>query len=263
MEDSLMRVFGGERVKNLMGTFGIPHDQPIEMRLLSSTLESAQTRIEGFHFDARKQVLAYDDILNQQRLIIYSRRRKLLVGDGAEVQAVLKELHQEQPDSRAVTEAKVAELGTAVFMDLLRRLVLQTIDTLWVEHLEVMQYTRSSVTLRAYGQRDPLIEYRKEGTRLFKEMQAHVWSRVAAVLPQLQPRVIALDEATMRGEAKAAQAAAGASTATPKKSTPRSSTSSFGRNDLVTITNGTDRQTLKYKKAEPLLRVGWTLETSA
>ena len=64
-----MRVFGGDRVRNLMGTFGIPEDQPIEMKMLAKTLESAQTRIEGFHFDARKQILAYDDVLNQQRMV--------------------------------------------------------------------------------------------------------------------------------------------------------------------------------------------------
>ena len=68
MDDSLMRVFGGDRVKNMMGKFGIPEDQPIEMKMLNNTLENAQTRIEGFHFDARKQILAYDDVLNQQRI---------------------------------------------------------------------------------------------------------------------------------------------------------------------------------------------------
>jgi preprotein translocase subunit SecA len=260
MDDTLMRVFGGDRVKGLMGTFGIPEDQPIEMRLLSSTLESAQTRIEGFHFDARKQVLAYDDVLNQQRTIIYARRRQLLAGDAAEVARFRTELISTIPDVEATLEAKQAELGTAEFTDLFRRVILQMVDTLWVEHLEVMNYTRSSVNLRAYGQRDPLIEYRKEGTRLFREMQYAVCARIAEVLPRLQPRVVAADEETLRRQAEAAQAAAGASAARASATrAPVTANAAPGRNDLVIITDGTNTQTIKYKKAEPLLAQGWII----
>jgi preprotein translocase subunit SecA len=260
MDDTLMRVFGGDRVKSLMGTFGIPEDQPIEMRLLSSTLESAQTRIEGFHFDARKQVLAYDDVLNQQRTIIYARRRQLLAGDAAEVARFRNELINTIPDVEATLEAKQAELGTAEFTDLFRRVILQMVDTLWVEHLEVMNYTRSSVNLRAYGQRDPLIEYRKEGTRLFREMQYAVCARIAEVLPRLQPRVVAADEETLRRQAEAAQAAAGASAARASATrAPVTANAAPGRNDVVTITDGTNMQTIKYKKAEPLLAQGWKI----
>jgi preprotein translocase subunit SecA len=262
MEDSLMRVFGGDRVKGLMGTFGIPEDQPITMGMLSSTLENAQTRIEGFHFDARKQVLAYDDVLNQQRTVIYGRRRRLLAGDEAEVVSFKTELIATIPESEAALEAKEAELGSEEFADLFRRLVLQMVDTLWVEHLEVMNYTRSSVNLRAYGQRDPLIEYRKEGTRLFREMQYAVCARVAEVLPRLQPRVVAADEAERKRKAEAAQAAAGAGAArTTATRAPHVAAAAPGRNDLVTITNGTDTQTLKYKKAEPLLAQGWKIRS--
>jgi preprotein translocase subunit SecA len=147
MEDSLMRVFGGERVKSLMGSFGIPEDQPIEMKILSSTLENAQTRIEGFHFDARKQILAYDDVLNLQRIVIYGRRHKLLLGDEAELAELLLEVKAVSEDNGEAIEAKRAELGDEVFMNLFRRLSLQMIDSLWVDHLEVMSYTRSSVNL--------------------------------------------------------------------------------------------------------------------
>ena len=82
-------------------------------------------------------------------------------------------------DGGAAIEAKINELGAETFRNLFRRLSLQMIDTLWVEHLEVMSYTRSSVNLRAYGQRDPLVEYRKEGIRLFKEMQVVILNRIA------------------------------------------------------------------------------------
>ena len=92
MDDGLMRVFGGDRIKGLMGTFGIPEDQAIENKMISRQLEGAQSRIEGFHFDSRKQVLAYDNVLNQQRQIVYERRNRLLMGAIEEVNAVIAEV---------------------------------------------------------------------------------------------------------------------------------------------------------------------------
>ncbi len=260
MDDSLMRVFGGERVKNLMGTFKIPEDQPIEMGIISKTLESAQTKIEGFHFDARKQVLAYDDVLNKQRQVVYAQRKKLLLADNEEVARVMLELQAEFPDTQSTVEAKSNEFGAEVFKDIFRRLTLQMIDMLWVEHLEVMNYTRSSVTLRAYGQRDPLIEYRKEGNRLFKEMQAALYIRLSEVLPKIQPQVVVKEEADRKHEAEVAQAAAGTTEDSKSaKSHPLVKENSYGRNDLVTITNGEETKELKYKKAEALLAEGWTI----
>ncbi len=260
MDDSLMRVFGGERVKNLMGTFKIPEDQPIEMGMISKTLESAQTKIEGFHFDSRKQVLAYDDVLNLQRQSVYGRRRKLLTGEESEVTEVLDELRATFPDIDAVITAKRAELGEAVFLDIFRRLTLQMIDMLWVEHLEVMSYTRSSVSLRAYGQRDPLVEYRKEGNRLFREMQEALYVRIADILPRIQPQVVAKEEEVRKHEAEVAQAAAGETIESKEgKRTPIVKDHTYGRNDLVTITNGTDTKEMKYKRAEELLNSGWQI----
>jgi preprotein translocase subunit SecA len=263
MDDSLMRVFGGARVQGLMGTFKIPEDQPIEMGMISRTLESAQTKIEGFHFDSRKQVLAYDNVLNQQRQVIYVRRRKLLQADEQEIADVLQELYAAHPEAEGIIAAKKAEFGEEVFIDLFRRLLLQMTDMLWVEHLEVMGFTRSSVSLRAYGQRDPLIEYRKEGLRLFKEMQNVLLDRVAEVLPRVQPQEFAKEEAQRRETARAAQAAAGVSNAnTAKKSAkqePVQKEELYARNDMVTITDGTQTQELKYKKAQDLLANGWTV----
>ncbi len=258
MDDSLMRVFGGERVKSLMGTFKIPEDQPIEMGLISRTLESAQTKIEGFHFDARKQVLAYDNVLNLQRQSIYTRRRKLLMGDVHEVETVETELFTAFPEIQTAVAAKKTEFGELVFMDIFRRLTLQMIDMLWVEHLEVMSYTRSSVSLRAYGQRDPLIEYRKEGNRLFKEMQGALYVRIAEVLPRIQPQAVAKEEQVRKQEAEAAQAAAGETIESKDtKHTPVVHGKTYGRNDLVTVTDGTETKEMKYKKAEDLLQSGW------
>ncbi|NCT01841.1 preprotein translocase subunit SecA [Candidatus Parcubacteria bacterium] len=258
MDDSLMRVFGGERVQSLMGTFKIPADQPIEMGMISRTLESAQTKIEGFHFDSRKQVLAYDDVLNLQRQSIYSRRRKLLMGDEHEVETVEGELFADFPELQTTVETKKAEFGETVFLDIFRRLTLQMIDMLWVEHLEVMGYTRSSVSLRAYGQRDPLIEYRKEGNRLFKEMQSALYVRIAEVLPRIQPQTVAKEEEARKAEAEAAQAAAGETMESKdEKRTPVVRIETYRRNDLITITDGTETKEMKYKKAEALLESGW------
>lgn len=263
MDDSLMRVFGGARVQGLMGTFKIPEDQPIEMGMISRTLENAQTKIEGFHFDSRKQVLAYDDVLNQQRQVIYARRRKLLESDKNEINTVLQELYVAHPEAEAIITQKKAEFGDEVFTDLFRRLLLQMIDMLWVEHLEVMNFTRSSVNLRAYGQRDPLIEYRKEGLRLFKEMQFVLLDRVTEVLPRVQPQEVAKEEAERKATARAAQAAAGVTATSAAKGgdkqTPVQKENQYARNDLVTITDGSQTQELKYKKAEELLASGWTI----
>jgi preprotein translocase subunit SecA len=258
MEDSLMRVFGGDRVKNLMGTFGIPEDQPIEMKLISKQLESAQTRIEGFHFDSRKQVLAYDDVLNLQRITIYNRRRKLLYRDESELARIKDELILQVPSLAAVLEAKTAEYGSETMDAMFSQLCLQIIDSLWVDHLEMMGHIRSSVNLRAYGQRDPLIEYRREGTISFTDLQANILRRIAEVLPNMQPAIIAREEVEHQKEAEAAIKASEVS-GVKQPSLPRTAEVVPGRNDLVTITNGTVTETVKYKKAEAKLSAGWRL----
>ena len=260
MEDTLMRVFGGERIKNLMGTFGIPEDQPIENRMITKQLEGAQTRIEGFHFDARKQVLAYDDVLNKQRQVIYDRRRKLLIGNGDEVDTMLKEMVDAIPGSSEALDKKRAEFSLEEWTELMRRLALQVTDIIWVEHLEVMSYTRSSVNLRAYGQRDPLIEYRKEASRLFKEMQQGTLYRIAEVLPNLKPEAVEKEERELREAQKRAQESAGAGSHSGYSRVPVVKEKTYGRNDVVTITNGTETKEMKYKKAERMIaEEGWKI----
>jgi preprotein translocase subunit SecA len=254
MEDQLMRVFGGDRIKSLMGTFGIPEDQPIENRMISKQLETAQSRIEGFHFDARKQVLAYDNVLSQQRQMVYERRNKLLKGLPEEVHAILREVIEAVPEAEAVINAKAKEYTPQEWDELTRRLCLQMIDMLWVEHLEVMQYTRASVNLRAYGQRDPLTEYRKEGIRLFGEMQEIVLHRIAEVIPNLQSAALAKEEEEMKkARAFARRAGGDKATAASQKQQPHISEKTPNRNDMVKITNGTEVKELKFKKAEPFL----------
>lgn len=261
MEDSLMRVFATDTVKNMMGRFGIPEDQPIENSLITRSLESAQERIEGFNFDARKHVLAYDDVLNKQRMAIYARRKNLLRGSHEEVETVLSETLSEHPESREALAARRTELGEDRWFSLSRRLMLQVLDALWVEHLELMDYTRSSVNLRAYGQRDPLIEYRKEGNRLFNEMQTAFRGRVAEFLPKAVEEAVAREEAEQRALAEAALRTIKTEATTLRATTAaQPPAAQFGRNDLVTVSDGTETREMKYKKAEELIaNGGWKI----
>jgi preprotein translocase subunit SecA len=192
LEDNLMRVFASDMIKNMMGRFGIPEDEPIENKLVSRALESAQTKIEGFNFDARKHVLEFDNVLDKQRRAIYDKRRKVLVGSPEDVESVLGDLAAlgdslalEGVSLRDVQKKKEEEFGKEALLGAVRGLVLQTIDHLWVDHLESMEYLRGSVNLRAYGQRDPLVEYRKEGTRLYKDMEFTLANQVFEVLGKL------------------------------------------------------------------------------
>jgi preprotein translocase subunit SecA len=113
--------------------------------------------------------------------------------------------------------------------------------------------------LRAYGQRDPLLEYRKEGTRFFKDLQFSVLRRINEILPNIQPVVVDREEAEMKKQAEAAQAAAGATPGSKPAAVTARAADVPGRNDMVTITNGEKTETMKYKKAEPLLSSGWTI----
>ena len=186
MEDSLMRVFASETIKKMMGKLGIAEDEPIHNRLITRSLETAQKKIEGFHFDARKRVLEYDDVLNYQRKVIYESRRKILVGDASELKSYLDEISRDAiPEVKKAIEEKEQKFGTEEFVTTLRRVILQTIDMFWVEHLEVMDYMRGSVNLRAYGQRDPLVEYKKEGSRFFKEMQNNIEGQVLKLISSI------------------------------------------------------------------------------
>jgi len=165
-----------------MGKLGVPEDQPIENRFISNTLENAQAKIEGFHFDARKHTLEYDNVMNHQRKVIYERRRVMLSGDHKEIQNFLNSIYTTYPRLEEIVKQKREALGEALFFETVRRIALYTTDTLWVEHLETMEYTRSSVNLRAYGQREPLIEYKKEGLNLFREMEVNFKEKVFSLI---------------------------------------------------------------------------------
>jgi len=137
LEDDLLRIFGGERIKSLMESFNLPEDQPIESSLVSRAVNEAQRKIEGLNFDLRKHLLEYDDVLNKQRTAFYKKRQEILAG---------------------VKEDKSP---------------LMMLDVLWMNHLENLEALRESVGMRAYGQKEPLIEYRRESYIMFKEMTAN------------------------------------------------------------------------------------------
>ncbi|MBI2024413.1 preprotein translocase subunit SecA [Candidatus Giovannonibacteria bacterium] len=183
LEDDLMRIFGSERIKGMMGTFGLPEDEPIQHKLVSNAIESSQAKIEGFNFDARKHLLEYDDVMNKQRTAIYDKRKKVLFSSDEE----FKEIYPNYL-SEAVTEeilkTKEEELKES-FLPVLRALLLRTIDMLWMEHLELMEYARSSVRLRAYGQRDPLIEYKNEAIKLFRDLEASTSANFSHLIEHL------------------------------------------------------------------------------
>jgi preprotein translocase subunit SecA len=182
LEDDLMRIFGAERIKNMMGRFGIPEDQPIENRFVSKTLEGAQAKIEGFHFDSRKHTLEYDDVMNHQRKIVYERRQKMLFADREGIEALIQNILETREGSDKIVEEKRAKLGEEAFFETVRRIALYATDALWMEHLEAMDYLRSSVNLRAYGQREPIVEYKKEGLAMFKEMEEAFKDQVVSLV---------------------------------------------------------------------------------
>src|SRR3989338_4188989 len=186
LEDDLMRIFGSEKIKTMMGRFGILEDQPIENRFIGRTLEGAQAKIEGFHFDARKNTLEYDDVMNHQRKIIYERRQKMLKADKKGIEQLLKNISEEKDGFDKILEEKIKKISEEAFLETVRRIALYTTDSLWMEHLEAMDYLRSSVNLRAYGQREPIVEYKKDGLKMFKEMEEIFKEQVFSLIITIQ-----------------------------------------------------------------------------
>jgi preprotein translocase subunit SecA len=194
--------------------------------------------------------------MNTQRLAIYARRRAALMGTNEEVEELIVNFTGIEGDARTAFDAKKVELGTE-FVPMLRRLLLQAIDTFWLEHLETMDYLRRSVSLRAYGQRDPLIEYRREGLMRFRSLETDIAAVVAQNIPNLAPA----DDARIRAEEEKVRAQLHAAGAEDGANAPAILVKGplHGRNDMVVIKKGTETQTLKYKKAEPLLSEGWEI----
>lgn len=239
LEDSLMRIFASDTIKSLMGRFGIPEDEPIENKMITRALENAQEKIEGFNFDARKHVLQYDNIINLHRKTIYERRRKLLLGTKEEVKEYFDNLitsaDEFGEEIAKARDEKISAIGEDAFYDVVRRLALQTNDMFWIDHLELMDYARSSVNLRAYGQRDPLVEYKNEGLRLYKEMEEGIRHQILEMIPRIEVGAFIQREAELK-KVEAQMTLAGGASSTTDQSTSSSHAKTpdghdIGRND--------------------------------
>jgi len=279
LEDDLMRVFASDMVKSMMARLNIPEDEAIQNSIVSRALETAQSKIEGVHFDSRKHILDYDDVLNQQRTSIYKRRRAILLGEN------IPEVFEEAvvgatEEQRKLIDEKRARMGDPAFFVGVRRVLLQTIDTFWVDHLEDMEYLRNSVNLRAYGQRDPLVEYKKEGLRLFRGMSAAVNSSIIEVIPRLiepqqanvqvgqTPIEKAARNITLQGGSANTGGNSNANAGTNALKDNSSAISAqleesdekLGRNDkIILVKDGVEKE-VKVKKADALLAQGWQVK---
>ena len=174
LEDDLMRIFGGDKLKSLMEKLNIPEDQPIEAKMISGAIESSQSKIEGMNFDIRKHVLEYDDVMNKHRETIYRKRREFLSASPGELKEKIFKILKEQGFSEKDYENKEKEVGEENMRKIEKIAALKTLDFFWMDHIDAMEQLRDSVRLRAYGQQDPLIEYKTEGHLLFRKLLKNI-----------------------------------------------------------------------------------------
>ncbi len=185
LEDELMQRFGSDRIKGLMDMLKVPEDMPIENKMISSAIEKAQAKIEGYNFDIRKHVLDYDEVMNKQRTAVYNMRKEILFDStNEEIHNKVKELMNEEELKQY--EGKIQETPENEKGNLEKFVMLRAIDMLWMEHLETMECLRDSVNLRAYGQKDPLVEYKNEGHRLFGKMMDEINNSIVEMLLRVE-----------------------------------------------------------------------------
>lgn len=292
LEDDLMRLFGSDNIATIMEKLGMGEDEPIEHSLITRSIEQAQKKVEGRNFDIRKHVLEYDDVMNQQRMVIYGQRRQILMGEsmreeifhmveklvdrGMELFADEK-LYPEEwnytglieyceeifaPEGR-LKEVELAKLSReelreellriatvaydareALFgMDNMREMekvvMLKVVDSKWMEHLDAMDTLREGISLRSYGQRDPLIEYKIEAYDMFQQLIAIIQEDIAKYIYRVnivsQPEDRLQQAHAVHGEEEAEEVA--------KVKQPVVNKEHTGRNELCTCGSGK-----KYKK---------------
>src|SRR6266849_3279803 len=304
LDDDLMRIFGGERIKSMMNMLRVADDEPIESRLVSRQIEGAQTKVEGHNFDARRYLVEYDDVMNKQREIIYGERRKVLEGADLREQvqgwirkavadAVNEHCESRHPDNwdleglvtqlgavfplppfselpadefgetkeaaverlmeyaDAAYKAKEAEMTEPMMRKIEQFVVLKTIDSKWISYLTEMEHFKEGIGLRAFGQKDPLVEYKNEAFQAFQELLNGIQFDIATTVFRVQlvkeppPPTPPAALASARGRQ------AGAATATATAGSPNGGEGSavpvpagkLGRNDPCWCGSGK-----KYKK---------------
>jgi preprotein translocase subunit SecA len=179
LEDDLMRIFGGDKIKSVMEMLKIPEDEAIENRFISRAIEDAQSKIEGFNFDARSHLIDYDDVMNKHREVFYKKRKEIMELDGPGLRDKTLEVIEKSGFSKEQLEKKEKEIGEADFLKVIKFIWLRTMDMFWIDHLEDMEHLRDSVKLRAYGQLDPLVEYKNEGHKMFQKLLSAIELAVA------------------------------------------------------------------------------------
>ena len=235
LEDDLLRLFAADRISGMMDKLGMEEDEPIEHRLITNSIEHAQKKVEARNFDIRKHVLEYDDVMNQQREVMYGERRKILTGDNlreniigmvnhiiedemnqyaneqlypeewqldeliADAEKIYapagklkkEELVELSRDELKETLEKTAEegyqqrellFGEENMRELEKVVMLRVVDNKWMEHLDHMDMLREGINLRAYGQRNPLVEYKIEALDMFEEMEAAIQDQIASLM---------------------------------------------------------------------------------
>jgi preprotein translocase subunit SecA len=247
LDDSLMRIFGGDKVKGMLGNLGVPEDEAIQNGFISRQLESAQEKVEGFHFDSRKNILSYDDVLSTQRDVIYKRRKKILFRDPEYQTELLDQIMEYASDDTEIIEQKRDLLGEEKFAEMIRSFGLYTIDRLWMDHLEMMDDTRSAVNLRGYGQREPIVEYKREALTLFRQLEQKWIMQMADLVKNVDTDAMLNTDHSM----------AGRSIIVP---THKSDGTKYDRNDKIIINKDGEEIEVKYKRLEELLRHGWQIK---
>jgi preprotein translocase subunit SecA len=237
LEDDLMRIFGGDRIKNMMSTLGMNDEEPIEAGMVTRAIERSQKRVEAHHFEIRKHLLEYDDVMNKQRIFFYGLRCEILKGNTKEyVLRVASEIveglvHDFLPDKgeRAVADfkerfeqlyaledvdldaivqmpsseafEKLCAMVTSAYEEKERRLgsedvlrwhervaILQIIDSAWKRHLLVMDHLKEAISFRGYGQKDPLVEYKRESYEYFEQMRFGYEDEIISYLFRVEPQ---------------------------------------------------------------------------
>ena len=229
LEDDLMRLFGSDKIRDMVERLGLEYDEALEYGMLSRQIEQAQKRVEGSNFDTRRHVLQYDDVMNVQRETIYSQRRRVLEGENIKdsilgmldlfvedtidlftsgldnpedwnIKGLLgyletvflprgaivisedeiydmtrKSLKNKIVDvAHKLYDEKEEEIGSEIMREAERVILLRTVDQKWMDHIDAMDQLRQGIGLRAYGQRDPVIEYKLEGYEMFEEMVKNI-----------------------------------------------------------------------------------------
>ena len=181
LQDDLMRIFGGESVSRIMDRFGLDENVPLEAGIVSRSIENAQKRVEGFNFDRRKQLVEMDDIMNTHREVIYKLRRRILeLGEGVETYKdwLIQKFSESSSLTEEIWEQKEKEFGKETWYQIVSGFGCPVIDYLWMEHLVDMDQIREGIGLRGYAQRDPMVEYKREGHERFEILVSKVYSMV-------------------------------------------------------------------------------------